>query len=373
MTWFVTLVMSAGWALSPTYTLDHLDVAMTLPDGAWRLRRWSGDALNVDLAHPAGEIRLAAWGTPLQVPIIEGQSWTPVFAERLELATTATPTARLDRIGDRLVALTDLELSGAPPRALRGATLEARGSNLHISVAGPASATAAIESVLSGVLASLDGQAPEPGAFGQTIEVPGVELVLPAGWRPRLPEERRADHGESCEQAVFPRAAAAPDWLEVCTLPLWLGIVDEHSFGRIEPLVRRAAFEDEPTPSGTALRVGEHLGFVFERGHESEASGASAARRASDQIGQVAAVVVVPHAAGATRFELIGRDTDAGQLRSAIRSATFDGPHPASLSDHLGYWLWTRPTPALTLLAGGFLAYGAFAMRRRSNPLDDLA
>jgi len=346
MTWLLVLVAPIASAASPTFALDHLEVAVHLPEGGWRLARWSGEALVVDLRHPDGPIRLEAWGTPIQVPLEEGRTWAPAFAEQLDVEPSGP--ARLDRIGDRQVVYSDLTPRD-PSATVRAATLEVTGANLHIAVAGPRPAADTIEDVLDQVLASLDSPSPEPGAFGATVEVPGLKLALPPDWRPLLAAERDETGpsvgSEDCAHAIRPRPAAAPDRLALCPLTLSVGIVDEHTLRWVEPRVREVL--DEAGAQVELLPIDDGHGLVFDGGQP--------------------LVGVVPHAAGATTLELRGPGVDRDALSALLSGVALTGPHPVSLSNRIWYWSWVRPAPLLVTLTGLGLAIGGIVGLRRAR------
>ncbi len=341
------IVALSASAATPTFTLDRAEVALTLPEGAWRLVRWSADTLQVLLQRPGPDLRLDAWWVPVQVPVTEAEAWAAVFEHHVVSIGGAPGAAatELRRLESRSVAYVDLPfvVAGGPARGLRGATLEVAGGNLHVAVSGPDGAAREAADLLAGVLAGLAGELPPSGTYEATIETPGAVLRLPVGWRPELEVEDVVTVGPDadCTTALAPRAAAPPGQLAICHEPLGLGVVDEHTFRFVEPTVRAALFEGS-VPPGEPASVDDQLGFRF--------------RLSEDRI-----VTVVPHVAGALRLDL--RAPDADDLEQLMGRTQLGGPHPASLGDWLWYWLWVRPTSLPVLALAAAFAGGGLAIR----------
>ncbi|MEO0599911.1 MAG: hypothetical protein AAF211_00650 [Myxococcota bacterium] len=352
---FIVLFGLSAPAATPSYVLDAGDVVLMLPDGDWHLERWSADTLRVTLERPAGALRLAAWHTPVQVPVTSAETWARVFDDHA--ATLGGPPrslerAELGRVESRPVAFVDLGFVGTDgvPQALSGATLEVAAGNLHVAITGPSAAAGDTTDVLSGVLSGLAADLPPSGRYGATVAVPGVQVALPAQWRPPLDvEDIEVDEG--CAAALAPRPATEPARLTVCHDEVFLGVVDEYSFAVLEPEVR-VAFFDGPVDPGEPLAVGDQTGFRYRLGPDHE-------------------VGLVPHIAGITRLDL--QAPEPGDLDALIRHTSLDGPHPASIADRVWYWLWVRPT-SLPVLAeldtvlGGMVAAARLTRRTAELP-----
>ncbi|MEN0062039.1 MAG: hypothetical protein AAGA48_07780 [Myxococcota bacterium] len=352
MPWFFLAAGGLASAASPTFRLDDFEVTLALPEGKWRLRRWSGREVVVDLSQAQGTVRLVAWGTPIQVPIDDPLAWQSLYETHVAEwggHSEGVTAARMVRIASRPVAFTDLTFRDPAERALHAASLAVPGANLHVAVAVPKGATELGDTLRRSVIEGATIATSPPDRHPPVLDTVGGTIRLPPGWRRPLDQERmqlvaprttlQGPPRETCDVALRPYAGVAPALLFVCHRDLWVGVVDQHSVPWVDETLRQAVFGADHEPA-TVVELDEGLGFRF----------------GTLQAGTPIAGLL-PQANGVTQLELIGpADRQAAlidDLDTAMRGATLAGPHPASLFEWVWYWLRVRPTSLPTLLGLG--------------------
>ena len=319
---------------------------------------------------------LFAWATPIQVPIQEGNTdWGAVYFSKVQELEGTDPeieSTALTEIGGRPVARVDAKFQfgkGGPTGALRGATLEVAGQNMHIATVGSRRFRTIIERQLVELVERLDFHVePREVEFGGTVEAKGITTVLPDDWRPPLESEVGelastiakigVEDLEPCWTALRPRAAGAPDVMVTCQGGLLLGVVDEHSFAAVDPVVREKMFGSgvEIAPAEQVV-LSDRVGFAY-------------APREGLAVG------VVPYDQGVARTWVVGEGELMPSLTASLQGSSYSGPHPASLVDQVSYWLLRRTTsPVVLCPLGGCLCVGlalglgvvTLSMRRSRN------
>ncbi|HHO53800.1 MAG TPA: hypothetical protein ENK18_23735 [Deltaproteobacteria bacterium] len=365
---------------APEFLLADLGVRIDFPPGPWRMTKWSDWDFKAEHTAPSGTVLFFAWATPIQVPIerepgtwvgeIEG--WGQVYVDKIEeLEGSAPAVARVqtETIAGRPVALVDATFTfgeGGAPGVLRGATLEIVGQDLHLATISSARSTAACERQLRALVERLDFHTePEPGRFGTTVEAKGITSRLPEGWRPPLDSELATlnaslqgigvDDFTPCWTALRPVPGGPPDVMATCQGGLLLGVVDEHSFEAVEPVVRERMFGAVEVEPAELIQLEDRVGFSY---------------TPRDGL----AVGVVPYDQGVSRTWVLGQGELSSTLEAVLVSSTFSGPHPASLGDQLSYWLVHRTTSPMVLCplggcvgAGGLLGLGLLGMMMRGS------
>lgn len=368
---------------APEYLLGDLGVRVDLPRG-WKMLRWSDWDFKAETQD--GGVMLFAWGTPYQVPV-EGEAadWAPVYEAKVKELGGDAPklvASRIRKEGGRAVAALDLGFTfggGGAEGVLYGGTITVAGQNFHLATVTAKVNAARAEKARDEILERLDvreeGEPLKTVAHG-VLSASGIETKLPDGWREPTPPElgevtkRVAVLGLSdlskCWIAMRPRPVLEPDVMVTCPAGLQLGIVDDYSFGGVEPVVREAVFGKAPVPPGEKLELSDRLGFLFDPRLDA----------------QGLAVAVVPYDQGIARTWALGRpgdDTLVDSVRAAALASTWSGPHPVTPADQASYYLTYRPTHPVVLgsglvgvlLVGGVLGGAGFALTRsRKRPLD---
>lgn len=358
---------------APEFLLGDLGVRIDFPPGPWRMTKWSDWDFKGERAASSGTVLLFAWATPIQVPI-EGEpsGWGQVYAAKIEELEGASPEiaqARIESIAGRPVALIDATFAfgkGGAPGVLRGATLEIAGQNFHLATISSARSEAACERERRALIERLDVHTePEPGRFGAAVEAQGISAKLPPDWRPPFKAELATlneglagigvDDLSTCWTALRPVAGGPPDVMATCQGGLLLGVVDEHSFEAVDPIVRERMFGAVEVAPAELLQLEDRVGFAY---------------TPRDGL----AVGVVPYDQGVSRTWVLGQGDLSSALQAVVVSSSFSGPHPASLGDQLSYWLVHRTTSPVVLCpllgclgAGGALGLGLLGLLMRGS------
>jgi hypothetical protein len=171
---------------------------------------------------------------------------------------------------------------------------------------------------------------------------------------------------EPCWIAIRPKPAnPEPEVMVTCQGGLLLGVVDEHSFEGVDPIIRAKMFGSAPVEPAEMVALGDRVGFMYKP-------------RPGLMVG------VVPYDKGVARTWVLGDPEDPSletDLRAVLEGSTWSGVHPASLGDQLSYWVTYRPTspvvlgPAALLLlvlgGGGFAGMRLMGGRKNKYELLD--
>ena len=366
---------SAFAADEPEFLLGDLGVRLDLPADRWHMTRWSDSDFEGKLE--TEPVLLYAWSTPIRGPVTTPAAWAPVFVHKAEEMQGTNPQvtgSRTEDVGGRTFAFVDVDfgLSKAGAIALRGATAEIAGSNLHLAVIAPQRLARAAERERSEIVRRLEFTVPvEDAGYGGTVRTDRVGTRLPEGWRPLQPGELDVvtpqlvklglEDLTGCWTAIHPRPAQSPDVMVTCGRPLHVGVVDAHSAAEQEAIVREKLFGPS-VPAGTLVEMPDRNGFVYVP-REGLAMGAAPD---SEQVS-------VTWALG---------DRNLGEaVTGALVGSTYASPHAVSAGNRLWYWLRHRTLspqvacPSLCCLGSvGLLGFGVvsvFAMRSRRKPSDD--
>ena len=359
------------------FLLADLGVRIDLPDGTWRMTRWSDYDFKAEYASPTGTMLLFAWATPLQIPVSDPEGWTATYETKLEELQGLDPKivkAETENVGGRPVALIDAAFTfgeGGLEGLLYGATLEIAGQNLHLATVSGKQNARELGKQRTVILDKLDVRtAPLRGKFGSSVEASGITTTLPKAWRP--PFDPEFPHVvtpaikqlglpdlEGCWTAIRPAAGIDVGVMITCQGGLQLGVVDEHSFEAADVVVRETIFGSVPVEPATPIDVGDRLGFVY-------------APREGLAVG------IVPYDRRVSRPWVLNAPDPAADLAAALEGSTFSGPHPASPVDQATYWLVHRTTSPLVLgplalivlVLGGGIAFLASRGGSRSRYAD---
>lgn len=359
----------------PEFLLGDLGVRLDLPATRWHMTRWSTSDFEGKLE--TDPVLLYAWSTPIQGPVTSPEAWAPVYVHKAEEMQGTNPQvtgSNTEQIEGHAFAFVDVDfgLSKAGAIALRGATTEIGGSNLHLAVIAPQRLARAAERERSEIVRRLEFTTPvaDPG-YGGTVQTERVSTRLPEGWRPLQPGELEVvtpqlvklglEDLTGCWTAIHPRPARSPDVMVTCGRPLHVGIVDGHSASEHEAAIREKLF-GPGVPEGVLVPADDRSGFVYVP-REGLAMGAAPD---SEQVS-------VTWALG---------DRNLGEaVTGVLAGSTFAHPHATAVGDQLGYWLAHRTLspqvacPALCCLGSvGLLGLGIaslFVVRARRRPADD--
>jgi hypothetical protein len=198
---------------------------------------------------------------------------------------------------------------------------------------------------------------------GPVVKIDGATTDLPAGWHVAGPQEllygsRRTEplgvkSLEGCWMAVSPRGMYEPALLIGCPISMRIGILDEYDFADKEADLRAQLFGNAPIQPGVMLSLSDRAAVQYH---------VPIQEKAVD-------LIVVPDSTGLARFWALGQAAESAVLTAAltdaVKATTFDGPHPVTADDYLGYYPVYRPFSPVTLGgAGGCLCSvaGLFGM-----------
>lgn len=347
---------------APEFLLADLDVRIDLPTSTWKMSRWSDWDFKGETRD--GQVLIFAWATPMQVALDDPSVWGPVHVRKLEELAAKDAVVRVARLGDvegRAGVFVDLDFAfgdGSTQGVARGVTTEIEGQNFHMVFVGAKRLAARVDTSRRDVAKRLEFQKPLPAFPEQlTLDASETRVRFPPGWRAPLPTETPLiapqlarlglDDVQNCALAIHPVALEDPGVAVTCQGGIWLGVVDAHTFGAVDEVLRDKLFgkaEVEPSPPHD---LGDRLGFAWQP---------------IDGL----AVGAAPYDQGIARTWVLSKHDPAGALLSILDESDWGGPHPASLGDRARYWLLVR-TPAGVGLGIGALVIGllGFAIRRR--------
>lgn len=366
---------SAFAADAPEFLLGDLGVRIDLPASRWRMTRWSDSDFEGKI--DTDPILLYAWATSVQAPVTSPEAWAPVFVSKAEEMQGTNPQvtgSSIEDVDGRKFAFVNVEfgLSKAGAIALRGATAEIAGKNIHLAVIAPQRLARVAERERTEIVRRLEFTTPvaDPG-YGGTVSTDRVTTQLPPEWRALQEGELDVVSRQlvklgledltGCWTAIHPRPAQVADVMVTCGRPLHVGVVDAHSFEEHETTIREKLFGPS-VPAGRMVEMQDRTGFLFVP-RDGLAMGAAPD---SDQ-------VAVTWALG---------DRNLGDAVAAtLRGSTYKNPHAASVGDQVGYWVKHRTfsapvlCPSLCCLGTvGLMALGVVsivALRSRRKPSED--
>jgi hypothetical protein len=216
----------------------------------------------------------------------------------------------------------------------------------------------------------------------------GFETSLPSGWRNpvqgevnetrRLASEllKQELDSERCMWAVHPYPDGEAALLMSCDTPLYIGVIDEHSWSGQEEQVREHFFRGAGMAAGERIQAGpdDRLAFLYTLPEVQD---------------RVIKMGVTPYDRGMALTWLVSRPKDGGDgdlarvdsvVRAAMQNLEFSGPegakHPVGAALYLDYLVSYRRTspmvlgPAAVLLA--LLGFVGFKATRRKSAYDEL-
>ncbi|MEE2751852.1 MAG: hypothetical protein VX519_10510 [Myxococcota bacterium] len=237
-------------------------------------------------------------------------------------------------------------------------------------------ARSALDTWVKAVL--VDKPAKDIEELGSEVTAAGFASELPDGWRiplrsefleavqlaSKLGQKRVTD--ESCWMGIRPRAEGETAMLLACTMEVFLGVVDEHSFAAVDERLRGSLFGG----FGEKLDAAELL----------QAPGArvSALYRLPSGGDTAVWVAATPYNAGLVLTYGLGNTGEDADLRAAVEHAVGGlsfldpdgGAHPAAAGDVLMYYLMHRKTHPFVWVPLILLGLGFFQLvaRARTSP-----
>lgn len=381
LTLLLALVFTPAHADDPEFLLDAYGSRIDLPSG-WQGKpgSWTNESFEASTAD--GSLLFFSWGTDLQTPIKKDglKSWSEVMVKKAlgrGMTSAEIVSSEIRKVGKRDVAMFELAVEASAGKGVMFGTAEATdGHVFHMMVMTGSRNRAAGKRAIDAFVERLDIQTPPAELeWGAEVSAGGHTAKLPIDWRPVLATEKDVFKRHSkdlgvaessdCWTAIRPHGPSAPDVMLACGAPIFLGVVDEHSFEGTEVAVREKLFGGGADQVEPALEreVGDRLGF----------------RYLADLGSRKMALGVVPTADGVMRVWTVTQGEDAGTaLDSILSSSRFEGEHPADLGETVSYYLAYRPFSPMVLGPAGLLllllgggAAGLFAMTRKKPLVDD--
>lgn len=352
------------------FLLADLGVRLDLPDDGWRMTRWSDWDFKAEYTNNLGKILLFAWATPVQIPIAgDGAGWGGTYTGKVEELSGKDPkvlATSVEEVGGRNVALVDTEfLFGADKASIYGASIEIAGQNMHLALLSSERNQAAAKQQRDQIVKRLDVRSvPLRTAFGSEVAAAGITSLLPKTWRPPFEEEIPiivvpamkkigVEDLEGCWSAVRPMAGAPHGVMITCQGGLELGVVDEHSFGAVDQVLRDKLFGGVDIPPAEMVTLPDRVGFAYQ---------------ATEEL----AVGIVPYDKGVARTWVLSSEGPLADLETVMSGSTFSGHHKVAPTDWITYYAVHRPTSPVSLgVLGGavvvVLGLGALLVGRGSR------
>lgn len=379
---FLTLVAPA-LAEDPEFLMSDLAVRLDLDRSRWHMTRWS--TFDFEGKAENDPILLNAWATPVQAPVKPAEAWgslyTHVVTTRLQgndPVVTHTDVVEFRDAGKKDAAevkwaFVDVtfQLPSVGAIALRGATTEIDGQNLHFTVVAPMRMAGQADRDREKIARRMEFTAPVPTLeYAPKVEIEHMGTKLPPGWRALHEGELDAvgprildfgvDDVTGCWVALRPRPGADPDVMVTCPRPLHLGIVDDLSFADKDLLVRKKFF-GEAIPAAKPLALGDRTGFLY---------------APRDGL----AFAVIPDSENVSVTWAVGEGPLDDQLLAALAPARFVAPHAITSDDQMNHLLSYQWASPLVLCPVGCVGLGVIGLvggvvaasrRRRRNAQED--
>ena len=341
----------------PLY-LSRVGITLPLP-GDWTVPRWSD--WDLEARDGRKRVQLHVSSTTYQQPLIDGlaEAWAkelaiPWLTEHQKGEDfTVREVSTLTRDG-AAHALSEIayKVQGKTQAVAFQETFAIEGRMVHV-------VSTALQKNRRHARAALDTWVPKievehPAAdlsdLGGSVSAGAFSAVLPDGWRKplrgefldavqlasQLGQKRVTD--DTCWMGIAPKANGNTNLLLACTMDLFLGVVDEHSFGAVDERIRATVFRG----FGEAMGEGEPL--------TSPADRTSALYRLPSGGDSAVWVGLTPYDAGVILTYALGTPAEDAALRAAVESSVgsmeFTGPeggaHPVAMGDTLMYFLKHR-------------------------------
>lgn len=366
----------------PEFQLSDVGVRVDLP-GGWNMTRWSSFDLKAETGDP---IVLQAWASEVQSDLttLDPAAWKPLYEAKLTemgagdegIVNTRAEKATVQGQPAVFVDYSFKIRKTGTPAVLKGATIAVEGQMFHLALVSVTRFDKKVASVRDDLMGRLEIQrGPAAVAWGPEVTGDGFTHDLPDDWRLPVPLENDAvskqisklglERLDGCWVAMKPAGPALPTSMVACQGGLLLGVVDAYSFADAEEKVRAKMFGTADVAPARAVELADRVAFAY------------------DLHDKGLAVGVVPYGKGVARVWVKGTPGDPTlitSLEAVLQAGTYEGTHPASLGDWVGYYLAYRPLspvvvcPVLSVLVvGGLLVLGAGALMLRGagKPVDE--
>ncbi len=374
--------------------MADMGVTASLPVG-WTVPRWSD--WDLDAVDDASSVQVHLDYTLWQVPPSPdaARMWALRAADTLrEEGHDRVEMERTEVVERGGVSMAEVDLSfryqGKQQAVLRQRSWNVDGRTLHLRAVAMKSRQSRAEAALETWWSQLEASRPATDLSGLddfATDV-GFSTSLPAGWRNpvqgEVNETRRLASellkheldGERCFWAVHPYPDGEAALLMSCDTPLYVGVIDEHSWSGQEEGLREHFFR------GVALAAAEQV----EAGPDARLAFLYTLPEVQDRVIKMG---VTPYDHGMALTWVVSRPKDGGDgdlqrvdsvAHAAMNNLEFSGPeagrHPVGAALYLDYLLTYRRTspmvlgPAAALLL--LLGLVGFKVTRRKPGYDEL-
>ena len=354
--WFMASGVSAQEE-EPLY-LARVGITLTLP-GDWSVPRWSD--WDLEARDGRKSVQLHVSSTTYQQPLVDGltEAWArelaiPWLTEHQKGQDfSVRDLSTLTREGEPH-ALSEIayKVQGKTPAVAFQETFAIEGRMVHVVATALQKnrrrARAALDAWVPGI--EVEHPAADLSDLGGSVSTGAFSAVLPDGWRKPLRREfldavqlasqlgQKRVKDDTCWMGIAPKASGDTNLLLACTMNLFLGVVDEHSFAAVDEHTRATVFRG----FGEAMGEGELLA--------SPAGRISALYRLPSGGDTAVWVALTPYDAGIILTYALGTPAEDAALRGAVESSVgsmeFTGPdggaHPVALGDTMMYFLKHR-------------------------------
>jgi len=353
--WFLAGGVSAEE--EPLY-LARVGITLPLPSG-WSVPRWSD--WDLEARDGRKSVQLHVSSTTYQQPLVDGlaEKWAkdlavPWLKEHQKGEDfSIREVSSLAREG-AFHALSEIayKVKGETQAVAFQETFAIEGRMVHVvSTAlqkNRRRARAALDAWVPGI--EVEHPAADLSELDGDVSAGSFSSVLPDGWRKplrgefleavqlasQLGQKRVTD--DTCWMGIAPKASGETNLLLSCTMELFLGVVDEHSFAAVDQHIRATVFRG----FGEAMVEAELL--------ESPAGRTSALYRLPSGGDTAVWVALTPYDDGVILTYALGTPAEDAALRGAVEASVgamkFTGPeggvHPVALGDTLVYFLKHR-------------------------------
>ena len=374
--------------------MADMGVTATLPKG-WSVPRWSD--WDLDAVDAGSSVQVHLDYTLWQVPPSKdsAQAWAMRAADALrEQGHDRVEMERTEVVEIDGVPTAEVELSfryqGQQQAVLYQRSWNVDGRTLHLRAIAMRSRARRAEAALTTWSEHIEESRPaaaleELDDFATDM---GFETSLPSGWRNptqgevnetrRLASEllKQELNPENCFWAVYPYPDGEAAFLMSCNTPLYLGLIDEHSWSGQEEQVREHFFRGAGMAAAEKIEAGpdRRLAFLYTLPEVQD---------------RVIKMGVTPYDQGMALSWVVTRPQDGGDgdlqrvdsaARAAMQNLEFSGPegakHPVGAALYLDYLINYRPTSPVVLgpaaLILGLLGFLGFKATRRKSGYEDL-
>jgi hypothetical protein len=341
----------------PLY-LARVGITLALP-GDWSVPRWSD--WDLEARDGRKRVQLHVSSTTYQLPLVDGlaEAWAKELAipwltehqKGQDFSVRQVSTVTRDGQPHTLSEIA-YSVQGKTPAVAFQETFAIEGRMVHVVTTALQKnrrrARLALDTWIPGI--EVEHPAVDVSDLGGSVSAGAFSAVLPDGWRKPLRGEfleavqlasqlgQKQVTSDTCWMGIAPKPSGETNLLLACTMELFLGVVDEHSFGAVDERIRATVFRG----FGEAMGEGEVLALPADR--------TSALYRLPSGGDSAVWVALTPYDAGVILTYALGTPAEDAALRGAVEfslgSMEFTGPeggaHPEALGDTMMYFLKHR-------------------------------